>query len=69
MTTLQMLSVFTDEDEATGDAAVRLATLLAWLVKIHQGRGLILLARPDVNGTAEVGGTTRFIDRRDVPGC
>ena len=44
------------EDEATGAAAVRLATALARPLVIRQGRGSELLARPGPAGSAEVGG-------------
>ncbi len=44
------------EDEATGSAAIMLATELARPLTIHQGRGSVLDARPLGDGRAEVGG-------------
>lgn len=56
------------EDEATGAAAVRLATALGRAVTIHQGQGSELHARPGPDGTAEVSGTVALDERRDDPG-
>jgi predicted PhzF superfamily epimerase YddE/YHI9 len=44
------------EDEATGSAALMLATELDRPLTIHQGRGSVLDARPLGDGRAEVGG-------------
>jgi predicted PhzF superfamily epimerase YddE/YHI9 len=44
------------EDEATGSAAIMLAAELGRELRIHQGRGSRLLARPLGEGRAEVGG-------------
>lgn len=44
------------EDEATGGAALVLATFLATEITIHQGEGSIIHARPSGNGRAEIGG-------------
>jgi predicted PhzF superfamily epimerase YddE/YHI9 len=44
------------EDEATGSAALMLATRLDRPLRIHQGRGSVLEARPLGAGRAEVGG-------------
>ncbi len=44
------------EDEATGSAALMLATELDRPLRIHQGRGSVLDARPLGGGRAEVGG-------------
>lgn len=44
------------EDEATGSAALMLATELDRPLRIHQGRGSVLDARPLGDGRAEVGG-------------
>lgn len=44
------------EDEATGSAALRLATQLDRPIEIHQGRGSVIQARPLDDGRAEIGG-------------
>jgi predicted PhzF superfamily epimerase YddE/YHI9 len=44
------------EDEATGSAALQLATELGREIEIHQGRGSVLYARPLPDGLAEAGG-------------
>jgi predicted PhzF superfamily epimerase YddE/YHI9 len=44
------------EDEATGSAALMLVTELDRPLRIHQGRGSVLDARPLNDGRAEVGG-------------
>jgi predicted PhzF superfamily epimerase YddE/YHI9 len=56
------------EDEATGSAAVRMACLLDRPIRIHQGVGSLLLARPLGDGWAEVGGRTELVEVRDDPG-
>lgn len=56
------------EDEATGAAAVRLATTVDRPLTIVQGRGSELHARPGPEGTAEVGGLVVLDERRDDPG-
>ena len=45
------------EDEATGSAALRLATLLAQPLEIRQGKGSILRSRPVDSDRAVVGGS------------
>jgi predicted PhzF superfamily epimerase YddE/YHI9 len=54
-----------DEDEATGSAAVQLATRLGREIEIRQGRGSRILARPAGDGRAEVGGRTVLDQVRD----
>lgn len=44
------------EDEATGSAALRLCAQQARSLRIRQGRGSLILARPAEGGAAEVGG-------------
>jgi hypothetical protein len=44
------------EDEATGSAALRLATLLAQPLEIRQGNGSLLRARPVDSELGQVGG-------------
>lgn len=56
------------EDEATGAAAIRLATTIGRPLTIIQGRGSELHARPGPEGTAEVGGLVVLDGRRDDPG-
>ncbi|MBN1528321.1 MAG: PhzF family phenazine biosynthesis protein [Thermoleophilaceae bacterium] len=61
------LAVGIDEDEATGAAAVQLATRVGREIEIRQGRGSRILARPAGGGRAEVGGRTVLDDVRDHP--
>lgn len=53
------------EDEATGAAAIRLVTQLGRPIRIHQGVGSVLHARPGPDGTAEVGGRVELADVRE----
>ena len=53
------------EDEATGSAAIMLATALGRKLTIHQGRGSVLYARPLDGGRAEVGGRVVLDERCD----
>lgn len=55
------------EDEATGAAAVRLGDALGRPLRIHQGRGSVLLARPGPDGTVEVGGRVLPVETRAYP--
>ncbi len=55
-----------DEDEATGSAAVRLASILDRPFVIRQGAGSELHVRPGAGGTVEVGGRCAGPDRRSV---
>jgi predicted PhzF superfamily epimerase YddE/YHI9 len=54
-----------EEDEATGAHAVRLAALLGRRMKIRQGLGSVILARPKDDGTVEIGGRTEQVEVRD----
>lgn len=53
------------EDEATGSAAIKLCAELGREIKITQGRGSRLLARPAGEGAAEVGGTVELEEIRE----
>jgi len=53
------------EDEATGSAALMLATELDRPLRIRQGRGSLLDARPLGDGRAEVGGRVVLDEARD----
>jgi predicted PhzF superfamily epimerase YddE/YHI9 len=53
------------EDEATGSAAVLLASALSRPLDIHQGRGSRILARPAADGRVEIGGLTALDAVRD----
>jgi predicted PhzF superfamily epimerase YddE/YHI9 len=55
------------EDEATGSAALRLCAELARPLRIRQGRGSVIHARPGGGGTVEVGGRCVLDDVRAVP--
>jgi predicted PhzF superfamily epimerase YddE/YHI9 len=54
-----------DEDEATGSAAISLCVELDRPLRIHQGRGSLLHARPIGDGRAEVGGCVVLEEVRD----
>lgn len=54
-----------EEDEASGSAALALSAKLGRPIKIHQGRGSVLLARPTAEGRAEVGGNVRLAEVRE----
>jgi len=53
-----------EEDEATGAHAVLLGAHLGREIKIHQGKGSLILARPQPDGTVEIGGRTELIEVR-----
>lgn len=53
------------EDEATGSAAIPLAAQVGRPITIRQGKGSRLVARPDGDGGAWVGGAVRLDDRYD----
>ena len=53
------------EDEATGSAAVRLCVQLGRPLDIRQGRGSRILARPEGDGLAEIGGRSVLDEVRD----
>ena len=55
------------EDEATGSAAVRLATALGRSLDIRQGHASRVLARPLADGWAEVGGRSVLDETTDHP--
>lgn len=54
------------EDEATGSAALMLTTELARPLRIHQGHGSVLDARPLGDGRAEVGGRVVLDEAREL---
>ena len=54
------------EDEATGAAALRLANALGRTIRIRQGRGSELFARPAGDGRTEVGGRVALDGIRDL---
>lgn len=53
------------EDQATGSAAIPLCAQLATEIRIDQGRGSVLHARPAMDGTVELGGRVIFDEIRD----
>jgi predicted PhzF superfamily epimerase YddE/YHI9 len=53
------------EDEATGSAATKLCAKLGREIDIRQGRGSRILARPDGDGRAEIGGRVELDEVRD----
>lgn len=54
-----------DEDEATGAHAVRLAARLARTIIIRQGKGSLIFADPQPDGTVEIGGHTELVEVRE----
>ena len=54
-----------DEDEATGAYAVRLCAHLGQEFEIHQGRGSLLLAKPQQDGAVEIGGRVELVEERE----
>ena len=62
------LRVGVAEDEATGANAVRLATELGRRITIRQGRGSLILAEPQPEGSVEIGGRTEFVEVREYEG-
>ena len=54
-----------DEDEATGAHAVRLAARLARTIIIRQGKGSLIFADPQPDGTVEIGGRTKLVEVRE----
>ena len=54
-----------DEDEATGAHAVRLAARLARTITIRQGKGSLIFADPQPDGTVEIGGRTELVEVRE----
>jgi predicted PhzF superfamily epimerase YddE/YHI9 len=57
-----------EEDEATGAHAVRLAARLGRRITIRQGKGSLILAEPQPDGTVEIGGRTEFVEVREYEG-
>ena len=55
-----------EEDEATGAHAVRLAAVLGRGISIQQGRGSLILAEPQPDGSVEIGGRTELVETRDL---
>ena len=53
------------EDEATGAHAVRLAACLARTIIIRQGKGSLIFADPQPDGTVEIGGRTELVEVRE----
>ena len=53
-----------DEDEAIGAHAVRLAARLARTIIIRQGKGSLIFADPQPDGTVEIGGRTELVEVR-----
>ena len=54
-----------EEDEATGAHAVRLATQLGREILIRQGEGSLISARPNDDGTVEIGGLVQLVETRE----
>jgi predicted PhzF superfamily epimerase YddE/YHI9 len=55
------------EDEASGAAAVGFVANVGRSVRIHQGRGSLLLAYPAEGGTVDVGGRVELVEVRNIP--
>ena len=51
-----------EEDEATGAHAVRLASQLGREILIRQGEGSLISARPNDDGTVEIGGLVQLVE-------
>jgi predicted PhzF superfamily epimerase YddE/YHI9 len=62
------LRVGVAEDEATGANAVRLATQLGRRITIRQGKGSLILAEPQPEGSVEIGGHTELVEVREYEG-
>jgi predicted PhzF superfamily epimerase YddE/YHI9 len=60
--------VSVEEDEATGAHAVRLAALLGRKITIRQGKGSLILAEPQPDGSVEIGGRTELVEVREYKG-
>ncbi len=54
-----------EEDEATGAHAVRLAAQIGREVLIRQGGGSLISARPNEDGTIEIGGLVQLVETRE----
>jgi predicted PhzF superfamily epimerase YddE/YHI9 len=53
------------EDEATGAHAVRLAAQLGRRITIRQGKGSLILAEPQPDGSVEIGGRVELVEVRE----
>ena len=62
------LRVGVAEDEATGANAIRLATQLGQSITIRQGKGSLILAEPQPEGSVEIGGRTELVEVREYEG-
>lgn len=62
------LRVGVAEDEATGANAVRLATQLGRRITIRQGKGSLILAEPQPEGSVKIGGRTELVEVREYEG-
>ena len=62
------LRVGVAEDEATGANAVRLARQLGRSITIVQGKGSLILAEPQPDGSVEIGGRTELVEVREYEG-
>jgi predicted PhzF superfamily epimerase YddE/YHI9 len=56
------------EDEATGAHAVRLAAQLGRRITIRQGKGSLILAEPQPDGSVEIGGRVEPVEVREYRG-
>jgi predicted PhzF superfamily epimerase YddE/YHI9 len=54
-----------EEDEATGAHAVKLAARLGRRITIRQGKGSLILAEPNADGSVEIGGRTELAEVRE----
>ena len=54
-----------EEDEATGAYAVRLCAHLGRELEIHQGKGSLILARPEPDGGVRIGGKVELVEERE----
>ncbi len=62
------LNIGIEEDEATGAHAVRLAARLGRRITIRQGRGSLILAEPQPDGSVEIGGRVELVEVREYEG-
>jgi predicted PhzF superfamily epimerase YddE/YHI9 len=62
------LRVGVAEDEATGAHAVKLAARLGRKITIRQGKGSLILAEPQPDGSVEIGGHTELVEVREYEG-
>jgi predicted PhzF superfamily epimerase YddE/YHI9 len=59
------VSIGIQEDEATGAHAVRLAAQLGRRITIRQGKGSLILAEPQPDGSVEIGGRVELVEVRE----